>query len=52
MRRTVLLAPEGAAAAESHEEVLAPPLPAGVAEQVRQEFALDDAYGWACRISL
>ena len=43
---------QGEAAAESHEEVLAPPLSDAVAQQVREEFAPDEAYGWACRISL
>lgn len=46
------LAPEGEAAAESHQEVLAPALPAGIAQQVQEEFEPDEAFGWACRISL
>jgi hypothetical protein len=48
----IKLAPEGEAAAESRQEVLAPRLSADVAEQVRQEFVPDEAYGWACRISV
>jgi hypothetical protein len=48
----IRLAPEGEVAAQTHQEVLAPPLPAEIAQQVRQEFEPDEAYGWACRISV
>ncbi|MGH2826145.1 MAG: LVIVD repeat-containing protein [Actinomycetota bacterium] len=48
----IRLAPEGEAAAERHQEVLAPPLPADVSNQVRKGFVPDEAFGWACRISV